>query len=155
MPLHAISGGGHGAVANIGPQTVFAVIIGTGCGSGIAMNGKVHSGGNGVAGEWVHNPLPWMDEDERRIQQTIPCYCGKSGCTETFISGTGFMQDYERLSGQHHSGAEIVQLAAGGDRLAERALHHYERRLAKALAQVINLLDPDMIALAGGMSNAD
>lgn len=141
--------------AGIGMKTVFAVIIGTGCGSGIALNGKVHSGSNGVAGEWGHNPLPWMDEEEWRIQQTVPCYCGKSGCTETFISGTGLMQDYERLSGQHRSGAEIVQLAAAGDRLAERALSHYEQRLAKALAQVVNLLDPDVIVLAGGMSNAD
>lgn len=118
----------------MGMSTVFAVIIGTGCGSGIALNGKVHSGGNGVAGEWGHNPLPWMDEDEGRIKQKVPCYCGKSGCTETFISGTGFMQDYARLSGQQRSGAEIVHLVAEGDKWAERALSNYERRLAKALA---------------------
>lgn len=141
--------------AGIGMSTVFAVIIGTGCGSGIALNGKVHSGGNGVAGEWRHNPLPWMDEDEERIMQKVHCYCGKSGCTETFIPGTGFMQDYARLSGQQRSGAEIVHPAADGDKWAERALKKYERQLAKALAQVINVLDPDVVVLADGMSNVN
>ncbi|HBD4798068.1 TPA: ROK family protein, partial [Shigella flexneri] len=85
--------------AAVGAQTVFAVIIGTGCGAGVAFNGRTHIGGNGTAGEWGHNPLPWMDEDELRYREEVPCYCGKQGCIETFISGTGFATDYRRLSG--------------------------------------------------------
>ncbi|QQK73118.1 fructokinase [Pectobacterium versatile] len=139
--------------AGAGKQTVFAVIIGTGCGSGIALNGQAHVGGNGIAGEWGHNPLPWMDDDELRYRQTVPCYCGKSGCIESFISGTGFAQDYQRLSGQPHKGEAIIALAEQGDPIAELALQRYEHRLAKSLAHVINLLDPDVVVLGGGMSN--
>ncbi|GAB7270941.1 hypothetical protein DZS_23350 [Dickeya ananatis] len=132
---------------------MFAVIIGTGCGAGMALDGRVHSGRNGVAGEWGHNPLPWMDEDEWRDQQAMPCYCGRTGCIETFISGTGFGMDYQRLSGHARHGHEIIALAEQGDRLAEQALQRYEQRLAKSLAHIVNVLDPDVIVLGGGMSN--
>ncbi|QIZ46282.1 fructokinase [Dickeya zeae] len=147
----AVSEAVDGAAA--GASKVFAVIIGTGCGAGMALDGRVHSGRNGVAGEWGHNPLPWMDEDEWRDQQTIPCYCGRTGCIETFISGTGFGMDYQRLSGHARHGHEIIALAEQGDRLAEQALQRYEQRLAKSLAHIVNVLDPDVIVLGGGMSN--
>ncbi|WP_145339271.1 fructokinase [Pantoea sp. PSNIH1] len=141
--------------AGAGQPLVFAVIIGTGSGAGIAMNGVSRIGVNGNAGEWGHNPLPWMDADEQRFQQEVPCYCGLRGCIETFVSGTGFATDYQRLSGQALSGAEIMQLIAQQDPLAEQAMSRYEQRLAKSLAQVVNLLDPDVIVLGGGMSNVD
>lgn len=138
-----------------GAQTVFGVIIGTGCGAGMAINGRVHTGGNGNAGEWGHNPLPWMDEDELRYCEEVPCYCGKQGCIETFISGTGFATDYQRLSGQALKGNDIMRLADEQDAVAELALSRYELRLAKSLAHIINVLDPDVIVLGGGMSNVD
>ncbi|WP_437613018.1 fructokinase [Erwinia sp. V71] len=147
----AVSEAVDGAAA--GKATVFAVIIGTGCGSGVALHGQAHSGGNGVAGEWGHNPLPWMDEDELRYRAEVPCYCGKAGCIETFISGTGFATDYQRLSGQALKGPEIMQRLAQQEAVAELALSRYELRLAKSLAHVVNILDPDVIVLGGGMSN--
>ncbi|EDN4180160.1 fructokinase [Salmonella enterica subsp. salamae] len=138
-----------------GAQTVFAVIIGTGCGAGVALNGRAHIGGNGTAGEWGHNPLPWMDDDELRYREEIPCYCGKQGCIETFISGTGFATDYQRLSGKALKGDEIIRLVDAQDAVAELALSRYELRLAKALSHVVNILDPDVIVLGGGMSNVE
>ncbi len=149
----AVSEAIDGAAA--GAQTVFAVIIGTGCGAGVAMNGRVHIGGNGTAGEWGHNPLQWMNDDELRYRAEVPCYCGKQGCIETFISGTGFATDYQRLSGNPLKGSEIMRLVEAGDALAEQALAHYEQRLAKSLAHVVNILDPDVIVLGGGMSNVE
>ncbi|HAU3358477.1 TPA: fructokinase [Salmonella enterica subsp. salamae] len=149
----AVSEAVDGAAA--GAQTVFAVIIGTGCGAGVALNGRAHIGGNGTAGEWGHNPLPWMDDDELRYREEIPCYCGKQGCIETFISGTGFATDYQRLSGKALKGDEIIRLVDAQDAVAELALSRYELRLAKALAHVVNILDPDVIVLGGGMSNVD
>lgn len=141
--------------AGAGAKVVFAVIIGTGCGAGIAINGQVHSGGNGVAGEWGHNPLPWQDEQDRQFLADETCYCGLSGCTELFVSGTGFMADYYKLSGEQKDGLEIVQLALSGDKFAKIAMDNYLNRLAKALAQAVNMLDPDVIVLGGGMSNVD
>ncbi len=141
--------------AGAGSNVVFAVIIGTGCGAGVAMGGQTLVGGNGIAGEWGHNPLPWQDAEEQRFQQDVPCYCGKAGCIETFISGTGFITDYTRMSGERLTGEEIVSRAANGDALAEKALCHYEVRLTKSLAHVINILDPDVIVLGGGMSNIE
>jgi fructokinase len=141
--------------AGAGQSLVFAVIIGTGSGAGVAINGESRIGGNGNAGEWGHNPLPWMDEDELRYRQEVPCYCGQQGCIETFVSGTGFGIDYQRLSGVHRKGAEIVSLLAQQDPIAELAMSRYELRLAKSLAQVVNLIDPDVIVLGGGMSNVD
>ncbi|MGM7050087.1 fructokinase [Escherichia fergusonii] len=149
----AVSEAVDGAAA--GAQTVFAVIIGTGCGAGVALNGRAHIGGNGTAGEWGHNPLPWMDEDELRYRQEVPCYCGKQGCIETFISGTGFATDYQRLSGKQREGSEIIQLVEAKDAIAELALSRYELRLAKSLAHVVNILDPDVIVLGGRMSNVE
>ncbi|AGR57536.1 TPA: fructokinase [Salmonella bongori] len=149
----AVSEAVDGAAA--GAQTVFAVIIGTGCGAGVALNGRAHIGRNGTAGEWGHNPLPWMDEDEWRYREEIPCYCGKQGCIETFISGTGFTTDYQRLGGKQLKGDEIIHLVKEQDAVAELALSRYERRLAKALAHVVNILDPDVIVLGGGMSNVE
>jgi len=147
----AVSEAVDGAAA--GKALVFAVIIGTGSGAGIAINGATHTGGNGNAGEWGHNPLPWMDDDELRYREEVPCYCGQKGCIETFVSGTGFATDYQRLSGKNLRGAEIVALLELQDPLAELAMSRYELRLAKSLAQVVNLLDPDIIVLGGGMSN--
>lgn len=149
----AVSEAIDGAAA--GAMTVFAVIIGTGCGAGVALNGRAHIGGNGTAGEWGHNPLPWMDEDELRYREEVPCYCGKQGCIETFISGTGFATDYQRLSGNALKGSEIIRLVEEQNALAELALSRYELRLAKSLAQVVNILDPDVFVLGGGMSNID
>ena len=147
----AVSEATDGAAA--GMSTVFAVIIGTGCGSGVALNGQAHGGGNGNAGEWGHNPLPWMDEDELKYSREVSCYCGKSGCIETFISGTGFATDYLRQSGIARTGAEIIRQMEERDPVAEQVMSRYEQRLARSLAHVVNILDPDVIVLGGGMSN--
>lgn len=141
--------------AGAGQALVFGVIIGTGSGAGVAINGASRIGGNGNAGEWGHNPLPWMDEDELRYRAEVPCYCGQQGCIETFVSGTGFAIDYQRLSGVARKGAEIVKLLEQQDPVAALAMSRYEIRLAKSLAQVVNLIDPDVIVLGGGMSNLD
>ncbi|AWQ19783.1 fructokinase [Pantoea ananatis] len=141
--------------AGAGYALVFGVIIGTGSGAGVAINGASRIGGNGNAGEWGHNPLPWMDEDELRYRAEVPCYCGQQGCIETFVSGTGFAIDYQRLSGVARKGAEIVKLLEQQDPVAALAMSRYEIRLAKSLAQVVNLIDPDVIVLGGGMSNVD
>ncbi|HFF1654483.1 TPA: fructokinase [Providencia rettgeri] len=141
--------------AGAGAKVVFAVIIGTGCGAGIALDGQVHSGGNGVAGEWGHNPLPWQDDSDRQFLSNENCYCGLTGCTELFVSGTGFMADYAKLSGEAKIGLGIVKLAQEGDKFAKIAMDNYLNRLAKALGQAINMLDPDVIVLGGGMSNVD
>jgi fructokinase len=146
----AVSEATDGAAA--GATVVFAAILGTGCGSGIAMRGRVHSGPNGVAGEWGHNPLPWPTQDE------VPgpsCYCGKHGCLETWISGSGLEDDYERTTGTKLRGREILARAEGGDVLAESAMRRYESRLTRGLAHVINILDPDVIVLGGGMSRIE
>lgn len=145
----AVDGAGKGA------KVVFAVIIGTGCGAGIAINGQVHSGGNGVAGEWGHNPLPWQDAQDAQFLHGEHCYCGLTGCTELFVSGTGFMADYRKLSGETKTGAQIIELMQLGNQHAVTTMSHYESRLARALGQAINMLDPDVIVLGGGMSNVD
>ncbi|OOF75706.1 fructokinase [Rodentibacter caecimuris] len=141
--------------AGAGSAVVLALILGTGCGSGIVINGKPHHGGNGIGGEWGHNPLPWMDEEEQKIAQITSCYCGRSGCIEQFISGTGLCEDYARRSGRQLKGNEVVALAEQGDELAEQTLQAYERRLAKALSAYVNVLDPDVIVFAGGVCNID
>jgi fructokinase len=132
-------------------ETVFGVILGTGVGGGIAIRQRIHDGPNQIAGEWGHNPLPWMTDDERAAAP--PCYCGKHGCIETFLSGPGFELDYARLAGVRRSSHDIVRAAAAGDLHAVQSLRRYEDRLARGLAAVINLLDPDAIVLGGGMSN--
>jgi fructokinase len=141
----AIDGAGRGF------ESVFGVILGTGVGGGIAIRQRVHEGTNQVAGEWGHNPLPWMTEEERA--SALPCYCGKVGCVETFLSGPGFERDGARVSGLGRTGHEIVRAAATGEPEAKRTLERYHDRLTRALATVINTLDPDAIVLGGGMSN--
>ncbi len=133
-----------------GATVVFGVIVGTGTGGGIVVNGQVINGANLIAGEWGHNPLPWMRPDE------LPgrlCYCGKDGCIETFLSGPGLAADYEAASGHKIYGEEIARRADAGDTDATAALERYEDRMARALASVINILDPDVIVLGGGVSN--
>ena len=147
----AMSEAADGAAA--GADVVFGVIVGTGTGAGIVVRGQVLTGANGIAGEWGHNPLPWPDDDER---PGPACYCGKRGCIETFLSGPGHDR---RPRTPHRSSVmlprEIAVAAERGDRAAEATLERYERRMARALASVINVLDPDVIVLGGGMSNID
>ena len=146
----ALSEASDGAAA--GRQVVFGVIIGTGCGGGVVIDGAVLTGPNAIAGEWGHNPLPWPDDDERPGPR---CYCGKRGCLETFISGTGLAADYARSQPGLHlvDATAVVARASSGDALARAALDRYAHRLARGLATVVNVLDPDAIVLGGGMSN--
>ena len=133
-----------------GAATVFGAIIGTGTGGGIVVDGRLLAGPNAVAGEWGHNPLPWPRPDE------LPgpsCYCGRRGCIETFLSGPGLAADARRFAGHPSEPPALVERAEAGDPRAEAALARYEDRLARGLASVINLLDPEVIVLGGGMSN--
>jgi fructokinase len=134
--------------AGAGHDVVFAVILGTGNGAGIAVHGRVLSGPNGLAGEFGHVPLPWADEGDPQFA----CYCGQRGCNETVLSGTGIARDHEWVTGQKLTTGEISQAAAAGDAACAATLERHTRRLAKALAGVINLLDPDVIVLGGGVS---
>ncbi|MDP9038751.1 MAG: ROK family protein [Acidobacteriota bacterium] len=143
----AVSEASDGAAA--GADIVFAVILGTGCGGGLAAYGKVHTGPNGVGGEWGHNPLPWPTPEELPGPR---CYCGQHGCLETWISGTGLANDYLRVNGQPLAGPAIVAAAAAGDARAAASLDRVEERIGRALASAINLLDPDVIVLGGGLS---
>jgi fructokinase len=136
--------------AGAGREVVFGVIIGTGTGGGVVIRGQVLTGPNAIAGEWGHNPLPWPNAQELPGPQ---CYCGKRGCIETFCSGPAFVRDYVGHEYPVVTAREVVELAAQGDKLAQRALSRYEERLAKSLATVINLIDPHIIVLGGGMSN--
>jgi len=138
--------------AGAGNAVVFGVILGTGVGAGIVVNGQVLDGRNAIAGEWGHNPLPWPRDDERPGQ---PCYCGRRGCIETFVSGPAFERDHATVTGHDVPTARIVADAAAGDAASVASLQRYEERLARALAHVINILDPDVIVLGGGMSNTD
>jgi predicted NBD/HSP70 family sugar kinase len=135
-----------------GAATVFGVILGTGVGGGIVVNGRALSGPNAIAGEWGHNPLPWPHDDER---PGPPCYCGRSGCIETFLSGPGLALDHERAAGEKAQPEEIVARASVGERNALAAVQRYEERLARALATVINVVDPEVIVLGGGLSNIE
>ena len=146
----ALSEATDGAAA--GAAVVFGVILGTGVGAGIVVNGYVLTGPNGIAGEWGHNPLPWPDAHELPGPQ---CYCGKQGCIETFLSGPGMMRLHERETGVALSAEEIVVRAEQGDAACELSLQTYENRLARSIAHVINILDPDVIVLGGGMSNIE
>ncbi|MEZ0224489.1 MAG: ROK family protein [Alphaproteobacteria bacterium] len=170
--------------AGEGRQVVFAVIIGTGCGGGLALSGHAHRGINSIAGEWGHNPLPYP---RMGLRETAPhfahfeaaptvtdklqdryfteldtseypgplCYCGRRGCLETWISGTGFKNDYKRVNGEEVSTHDIITKAQDGDKKCVAALSRYSDRLARALAQVINIMDPDVLVLGGGMSNVN
>ena len=144
----AVDGAGRGA------DVVFGVILGTGVGGGLVIGGKVITGPNAIAGEWGHNPLPWPTDDER---PGPACYCGMRGCIETFLSGPGLARDFRRAGGGELAAPAIAALAGdgtiAGNALADAALERYEHRLARALASVINILDPDVIVLGGGLSN--
>jgi fructokinase len=129
---------------------VFGVILGTGVGGGIVVRGRALDGANLIAGEWGHNPLPWMTPAE---YPGIECYCGRTGCIETFLCGPRFEETYASRCGVALSAAEIVSTADAGEAAAVATLREYEDRLARALASVINVLDPDAIVLGGGMSN--
>ncbi len=135
--------------AGAGATVVFAAILGTGVGAGIAVNGRVLEGPNRLAGEWGHNPLPWALPDE---DPQPACYCGQRGCLETLLSGPGLARDHERHGGPLMSAEQIASAAASGDAAAQATLARHAQRLARALAAVINLLDPDVIVLAGGLS---
>jgi fructokinase len=144
----AVSEATDGAAAGMG--VVFAVILGTGCGAGIALHGRVHEGLNGVAGEWGHNSLPWPRDEE------FPgpaCYCGKRGCIETWVSGTGLENDYARATSTRATAVEIARWADEGKADAVTAFERYEDRLARSLIHVVHVLDPDVIVIGGGISN--
>jgi len=136
--------------AGAGAKVVFAIIIGTGCGGGIAIDQKVHGGLHSIAGEWGHISLGWMRPEE---YPGVDCYCGQRGCLETFISGTGFENEYEKQTGVHKSGREIAELLEQNDADAEKVTQIYENRLARAIATAVNIIDPDVLVLGGGMSN--
>lgn len=143
----ALSEAADGAAA--GQGVVFGAILGTGAGGGIVVQGRVLRGRNAIAGEWGHNPLPWPRDEER---PGPPCYCGQQGCIETFVSGTGLARDYRAATGETLEGSAIVAAAEAGEPRAEAALQRLEERLARALASVVNVLDPDAIVLGGGLS---
>jgi len=144
----ALSESVDGAAAGAG--VVFGVIIGTGVGGGIVAHGRVLDGANGIAGEWGHNPLPLPSGADLPLPA---CYCGRVGCVETYLSGPGLARDHAQASCAALTPEAIVAAAAAGDALCEASLQRYEARLARALAGVINLLDPDVIVLGGGLSN--
>jgi fructokinase len=144
----ALSEATDGAAA--GASTVFGVIVGTGTGGGVVVQGHLCTGPNAIAGEWGHNPLPWPDDDERPGPE---CYCGKHGCIETFLSGPGLARDYHAATGAEHAAPAIASLAENGDPDARAAIERYAHRMARSLASIINVLDPDVIVLGGGMSN--
>jgi len=135
--------------AAAGCASVFGVILGTGVGGGIVIGGRIVAGVNGIAGEWGHNPLPWPQPGELPGPQ---CYCGRAGCIETFLSGPGLAADHRRHAGGALNGPQIVAGAAAGDAVCRATLDRYAGRLARALAGVINVLDPDAIVLGGGLS---
>ena len=136
--------------AAVGASSVFGVILGTGTGGGLVINGHIHTGANAIAGEWGHNPLPWLSDDERPGHV---CYCGQHGCIETFLSGPGMSAWHAQLTGQRMEPEAIVEAAEQGDELCQVSLGNYIDRLSRALAHVINIVDPDVIVLGGGMSN--
>jgi fructokinase len=138
--------------AGAGGGTVFGVIAGTGTGAGVVVGGRLLAGPNGIAGEWGHNPLPWADDAER---PGPACYCGKRGCIETFLCGPGLERDHRDSGGEGIRSEAIVARAREGDPACAASLDRYAERMAKSLAHVINLLDPDVIVLGGGMSNID
>ena len=139
---------GAGNTAN----TVFGVILGTGVGAGIVIGKKIHKGKNKIAGEWGHNPLPWIHEGELSSKK---CYCGRTGCLETFISGPAIEREFKNLHGRNLNMENIVKESEAGNLKAEQVIKNLEDRLARALAHVINILDPDSIVLGGGLSNID
>ncbi len=146
----ALSEATDGAAA--GASTVFGVILGTGVGGGVVVRGRLLEGPNAIAGEWGHIPLPWPRPEE---MPGPDCYCGKRGCVEKFLSGPGFSADHQRVTGEQLDAREIVQRASEGDAAAAATLERYVDRLARGLAVVIDILDPQVVVLGGGMSNVD
>jgi predicted NBD/HSP70 family sugar kinase len=144
----ALSEAADGAAA--GAPIVFGVILGTGTGGGVVVDGRIVEGRNRIAGEWGHNPLPAPNDDER---PGPPCYCGRRGCIETFLSGPALRRDHHAATGEDLPAMEIAARAEGGDARAGSSLSRYEDRLARALAGVINILDPHVIVVGGGLSN--
>ncbi|WP_216847108.1 fructokinase [Granulicella sp. L60] len=143
----AVSEATDGAAA--GKHVVYGLILGTGCGGGVAIDSRVHTGPNSVAGEWGHNPLPWPKPEET---PGPACYCGKYGCMEKWVSGTGIALDYKNVTGRTLTTREIVVEFERGEQEATACIRRFEDRLARGLAQVINTLDPDMIVIGGGVS---
>lgn len=131
-------------------SVVFGVIIGTGTGGGVVVDKKVLIGSNAIAGEWGHNPLPWPEDYELTGPE---CYCGKNGCIETWLSGPGIVRDHELHNNEFIDAETLDNRARFGDEEADETLQRYEDRMARSLAQVINILDPDVIVLGGGMGN--
>ncbi len=140
----AMDGAGRGA------DVVFGVILGTGVGGGIVVRERIVNGANAIAGEWGHNPLPLPAPRDHPLPL---CYCGRRGCIETYLSGPGFAADFAREQGERIDADEITRRAAAGDAACAAALGRYVERLARALATVINVMDPDVIVLGGGLSN--
>jgi fructokinase len=138
--------------AATGARSVFGAILGTGVGGGIVIAGKLLAGANAIAGEWGHNPLPWPDDSERPGPR---CYCGKSGCIESFLSGPGLAADHLRVTGSQQDAASIAEAASGGEAAAQASLARYADRLARGLASVINIVDPEFIVLGGGLSRIE
>ena len=133
-----------------GANVVFGVILGTGVGGGIVVHGRVLEGANAIAGEWGHNPLPLPGPEDHPLPL---CYCGRRGCVETYLSGPGMSVDHARANGERVGAEQIARRAGAGDAACEATLVRYEQRLARALATVINVVDPDVIVLGGGLSN--
>ncbi len=138
--------------AGAGRSTVFGVILGTGVGAGIVTGGQLMAGHNFVAGEWGHNPLPDRRDDER---PGLPCFCGRSGCIETYLSGPGLARDHNQHTGQEPTAEEICARARMGDEQANDTMARYEDRLARALGSIVNVMDPDVVVLGGGLSKID
>jgi len=130
-------------------RTVFGVILGTGCGGGLVVNGRLLDGPRGIGGEWGHNPLPWLTPDE---YPGPSCWCGRKGCLETWVSGPGMAADHSRVTGETHTAVEIAARATDGNSAARATLSQHADRLARGLAHVVNIIDPDVLVLGGGLS---
>jgi fructokinase len=142
----AADGGGAGA------DVVFGIILGTGTGAGVVVRGAAITGANALAGEWGHNPLPWPDHDDEPAPE---CYCGKRGCIETYLSGPGLSSDYERHTRHRCDVPDLLARASSGDPEAANALDRYVSRAARSLAAIINVIDPHIVVVGGGLSNID
>jgi fructokinase len=136
--------------AGVGRRSVFGVILGTGCGGGLVIDGRLVDGPRGIGGEWGHNPLPWPTRDEI---EPAPCWCGRRGCMETWVSGPALVRDHARMTRVTTTAEAIVALAAAGDEAARSTLARHGNRLARGLAHVVNLIDPEVIVLGGGLSD--
>jgi fructokinase len=143
----ALSETSDGAAENA--RIVFGVILGTGCGGGVVIDGKLLDGARGIGGEWGHNPLPWAAPDE---YPGPPCWCGRKGCLETWVSGPGMAADHARVTGETYTAIEIAARANDGNSGARATLSRHADRLARGLAHVVNIIDPDVLVLGGGLS---